>query len=219
MLDSFYRAYQADAFDEGNPCPVKFEKIQKYLLILLPAYQFYLIMQKDKSSIADVLPSLEIMLSKWAGMELYGEYNVLRNHLIAAFKHKFSYEIKSSIYSVAAFKYLQLLNISKFNIWYDRKDCLYIRKCANLNLLRIREFFDKKNVTQQQTTTQNSNVTNANDSDSNDSLAAFLKDDNHQSNSEIESEIKSTAIENEKTEFYQLIEENNLGTSSTIIFG
>jgi hypothetical protein len=89
-----------------------------------------LIMQKDKSSIADVLPSLEIMLSKWARMELYGEYNVLRNHLIAAFKHKFSYEIKSSIYSVAA-----LLNISKLNIWYDRKDCLYIRKSANLNLL------------------------------------------------------------------------------------
>ena len=87
-------------------------------------------MQKDKSSIADVLPSLEIMLSKWARMELYGEYNVLRNHLIAAFKHKFSYEIKSSIYSVAA-----LLNISKLNIWYDRKDCLYIRKSANLNLL------------------------------------------------------------------------------------
>jgi hypothetical protein len=135
MLESFYRAHKADAFDEGGP--VKFVKIQKCLLIFLPAYQFNLIMQKDKSSIADVLPSLEIMLSKWVRMELYGEYNVLRNHLIAAFKHKFSYEIKSSIYSVAA-----LLNISKLNIWYDRKDCLYIRKSANLNLLR--EFFVKK---------------------------------------------------------------------------
>jgi hypothetical protein len=90
-----------------------------------------------------------------------------------------------------------LLNISKLNIWHDRKDCLYIRKSANLNLLRIRE----KKETQQQITTQNPNFTNANDSDSNDSLAVFLKDDNYQSNSELESEIKSTTIENEKTEF------------------
>ena len=51
-------------------------------------------MQKYKLSIADVLPSLEIVLSIWARMELYGEYNELRKHLIAAFKFKFSYEIK-----------------------------------------------------------------------------------------------------------------------------
>jgi hypothetical protein len=79
-------------------------------------------------------------------------------------------------------------------------------------------FLLKKNETQQQTTTQNSNVKIANDSDSNYSLAAVLKDDNYQSNSELESEIKSTTIENEKTEFYQLIEEKNLGTSSTKSF-
>ena len=213
MLESFYRAHQASAFLEDNPCPVTYERIQKYLLILLPAYQFNLIMQKDKSSIADVLPSLEIMLSKWARMELYGEYNVLRNHLIAAFKHKFSYEINSSIYSVAA-----ILNISKLNIWYNRKDCLYIRKSAHSNLLKVRELFEKKKETLKENNYQNSNIANANDTDSNDSLAAFLKDDDYQSNSELESEIKSTTTENEKIEFYQVIEDKEFGTSSTKSF-
>ena len=73
-------------------------------------------MKKDKSSIADVLPSLQIMLSKWTRMDLYGEYHLLRNNLIAAFKHKFSYEIQSSIYAVAS-----LLNISKLKLWYNKK--------------------------------------------------------------------------------------------------
>jgi hypothetical protein len=96
-------------------------------------------MQKDKSSIAEVLPSLEKMLSKWTRMDLFGEYNVLRNNLIAAFKHKFSYEIKSNIYNVAS-----LLNISKLKLWYNRKDCLSIRQFAHLNLIQVRNLFDKK---------------------------------------------------------------------------
>ena len=34
MLESFYRAHQASAFLEDNPCPVTYERIQKYLLIV-----------------------------------------------------------------------------------------------------------------------------------------------------------------------------------------
>jgi hypothetical protein len=212
MLESFYRAYKANAFTEENSYPVTFTKIQKYLLILLPSYQFNLIMQKDKSSIADVLPLLDIMLSKWIRMDLFGEYNVLRNNLIAAFKHKFSYEIKSNIYNVAS-----LLNISKLKLWYNRKDCLSIRQSAHLNLIQVRNLFDKKKEIQEPHT-QTSNKENVNQSDSNDSLAGFLCDDNYQQNSEIESEIKTTIIENEKIEFYQIIENNDFGTTSTKTF-
>jgi hypothetical protein len=96
-------------------------------------------MQKDKSSIAEELPSLEIMLSKWTRMDLFGEYNVLRNNIISAFEHKFSYEIKSNIFNVAS-----LLNISKLKLWYNRKDCLSIRQSAHLYLIQVRNLFDIK---------------------------------------------------------------------------
>ena len=87
-------------------------------------------MQKDKSSFADVLLSLQIMLKKWSRMILSGEYDVLRNNLIASFKYKFDYELKSKYYSVAA-----LLNVSKLKIWYNRNYCSYIRQSANSNLI------------------------------------------------------------------------------------
>lgn len=121
-----------------------------------------------------------------------------------------NYEIKSDMYSVAA-----LLNVSKLNIWYKRKDCLYIRRSASLNLLKIREIFDK---TKEDTQHNNNTQDNSNNSDSDDSLAAFLKDDNYQENIELDSEVKLTHIDNEKIEFFNLIEEKNLQTSSTKIF-
>ena len=183
MLESFYRAYKAEVFNL-NPCPVTFEKIQSYLLILLPAYQLNLIMQKDKSSITDVLPSLKIMLTKWSRMILSGEYDVLRNNLIASFKYKFDYELKSKYYSVAA-----LLNVSKLKIWYNRNDCSYIRQSANSNLIEVRDFFDKKgNVDdpkKSQGTTPNIGI-----SSSSDSLAGFLEDDNYEENSTCKIELE-----------------------------
>ncbi len=86
----------------------------------------------------------------------FGEYNVLRNNLIEAFKHKFSYEIKSNIYNVAS-----LLNISKLKLWYNRKDCLIIRQSAHLNLIQVRNLFDKKKEIQEQNT-QTSNIESVN---------------------------------------------------------
>ena len=208
MLESFYRAHKAKAFPIDNPCPVSFEKIDKYLLILLPAYQFNLIMQKDKSSIADVLPSLEIMISKWSRMELAGEYKILVDNLIAAFRHKFSYEVKSDINAVAT-----LLNISKLKIWYKRPDCLYIKKTACTKILEVQTIFDK---TVQELPVSNANATNSLSSDSDDdSLAGFLEDDNYQVNDELNLEAKQMNLETEKIELIKLLDENKIDTTST----
>ena len=65
MIQSFHKAIIRKAFSVETPCPVSLEEIEIYLQILLPAYQFSLIMQKDSSSIDDVLPALTIMISKW----------------------------------------------------------------------------------------------------------------------------------------------------------
>ena len=65
---------------------------------------------------------------------------------------------------------------------------------------------------------RNSNSASLNQSDSNDSLAGFLRDDNYQENSELESEVKITLIENEKVAFSQMIEQNDFGTTSTKTF-
>ena len=92
MLDSFHRALKKQAFPPDAPCPVSLEVLELYLQILQPAFQFNLIMQKSKSSIADVLPALNIMLSKWNRMQVTGVYRQLCDNLIAAFKHKFKDE-------------------------------------------------------------------------------------------------------------------------------
>ena len=65
VLESHHKGYLRNIFSSDLPCPVSFQALEFYLQILLPAFQFNLIMQKTKSSIGDVLPTLMIMISKW----------------------------------------------------------------------------------------------------------------------------------------------------------
>ena len=64
LLDCFHKAYIRGLFTSEFKCPISLEEIEFYLQILLPAFQFNLIMQKTRSTIADVLPTLVIMISK-----------------------------------------------------------------------------------------------------------------------------------------------------------
>ena len=75
MLKSFHKTYLKDAFPTENPCPISFEVIETYLQILYPAYQFNLIMQKKISTLADVIPTLMIMFSKWKSIRLLVNIN------------------------------------------------------------------------------------------------------------------------------------------------
>jgi hypothetical protein len=42
--------------------------------ILFPAFQFSLLMQKNKSPIGDIIPTLTIMFSKWNRMAVTGRH-------------------------------------------------------------------------------------------------------------------------------------------------
>jgi len=105
MLQSFRRAYLNGVFSDEYQCPYALKEIETYLQILLPAYQFSLIMQKNFATISDVLPSLMIMLSKWERMILEDEDKQFCYYLIAAFKFKFQFELNSNICSGRAIQH------------------------------------------------------------------------------------------------------------------
>jgi hypothetical protein len=114
LLLSFKKTYDRNAFAEDNPCPISQAVVEKYLQILQPAYEFNLVMQRTKSTISDVIPSLKIMISKWKRMNVSGVYRNLCNLLISAFEYKFQYEVNSNVYHVAT-----VLDSSMLNNWYD----------------------------------------------------------------------------------------------------
>ena len=128
MLESFQKGYKKGIFSEEYSCPVKLVAIETYMQILLPAFQFNLAMQYSTYSICEVLPYLHIIMSKWERMTVKSQYQPLCRNLIKAFKHKFDYEINSSVYHVAA-----LFQVSKLKQWFNRADC------ADLRLKAIKE--------------------------------------------------------------------------------
>ena len=63
---------------------IELKELEIYLQILHPAYQFSLIMQKDKYSIADVLPTLKITKSKLNRLDVESDFKLLCNYICAA---------------------------------------------------------------------------------------------------------------------------------------
>ena len=174
MLASHHKGHLRKIYHDDYPCPVRFEAIEIYLQILLPAFTFNLIMQRTSSSIADVLPSLIIMMTRWSKIVVPEKYKKLCSNLIAAFKHKFKYELASPIYSVAT-----LLNVSELSGWFDGTDCKEIRRSAVDNMVKVAtEFLYKKNEildSQEVISSQASSV---------DSMNCFLRDDDCRGNNE-----------------------------------
>lgn len=89
LLDCFHRAHTRNVFNDTFKCPVSLAVIEMYLQILLPAFHFNLIMQKTTSTIANVLPALHMILSKWTRCAVTGSYKLLCNSLIKVFKFIF----------------------------------------------------------------------------------------------------------------------------------
>ena len=102
LLEAFQRAYIRNAFPAEKPCPVPLKTIEMYMQILMPAFKFSLLMQRTTSTIADVVPNVLMMLSKWNRMEVGGNCSLLCDSLTNAFKHKFNYELNSPVYAVAS---------------------------------------------------------------------------------------------------------------------
>ncbi|RMZ93523.1 hypothetical protein BpHYR1_019311 [Brachionus plicatilis] len=63
MLESFYKAYEKDAFSRDNPCQVSKNKILSYLKVLHPMYSISLMSQRTDWHIGDVIPSLIVLIN------------------------------------------------------------------------------------------------------------------------------------------------------------
>ncbi|CAF1131770.1 unnamed protein product [Brachionus calyciflorus] len=212
LLESFHKAIARNAFPPNDPCPVNLVNIETYLQILAPAFHFNLIMQKSKSTIADVLPTLIITISKWNRMELTGNYRKLADNLISAFKFKFRDEIKSSLYCVAS-----LLNISKLKIWIKRPDCADIKKNGLDNLTKIAKIYLEK----RQKKTLNSDDLNRTQTSTStmDSITAFEMDDDYLSETEVSKVIDNYELERQKIYFIKnVIDNSRLNANSTAKF-
>ncbi|CAF0789124.1 unnamed protein product [Brachionus calyciflorus] len=201
MLESFQKAILRDAFPRDKPCPVSLEIIETYLQILLPAFQMNLIIKKSKSTTADIFPTLNIILSKWNRMNVEGNYRVLCNNLISAFKHKFKDELNSSIYKVAS-----LLNISKLKTWIQRPDCSDFRSDGLRDLCLVAINFLK--VEKSKNSCSNFDTTLSSSSNC-DSISGMYKDDDYLSESETVSEINVLELEKEKLFFIKNVIDNN----------
>lgn len=77
MLKNYHKAILKDAFPTDEHCPVSLKTIESCLQILSPAFHSSLIMQKNKSTIADVLSVLFIMISRWSRMQINGIFRKL----------------------------------------------------------------------------------------------------------------------------------------------
>ena len=200
MLLSFHKAYLSNCFD-NSACPVSHEEIEIYMQILFPAFQFSLLMQKNKSPIGDIIPTLTIMFSKWNRMEVTGRHKKFCISLVNCFKKKFDYEINSDVYKVAS-----LLNTSKLYLWYQRSDCIDTFKSGSNSLVDVAHHFLIKNRLKP-STADNDKIKNIMDETNNDSLIGFLIDEDYENiNDETFMYTNMLELNKEKLEFMKLVE-------------
>jgi hypothetical protein len=69
-------------------------------------------MQRTQATIADVIPSLILLISNWKSMQLDGSASLLRDYLVAHFENKFKFELKSDVYMVAS-----IFDTSNLHYW------------------------------------------------------------------------------------------------------
>jgi hypothetical protein len=101
LLFSNQRAYHKGAFDEDIICPIGLDVIETYIQILLPAYYTTLGWEKNKSSIADVIPQVKLLENFWNKISVSDpKAKELCYFLIHFLRINFKYELESSYYKV-----------------------------------------------------------------------------------------------------------------------
>ena len=115
MLLCFYKAYEKKCF-ETVECPVSKAEIEFYLSLMLPAYRFTLLNQRNRVHIGDLVPSLHLLIMHY---EEVSKKDVKKKQfcdlLIKNIKKQFEHELNSVVYAAAS-----VLNVSKLYIWYHR---------------------------------------------------------------------------------------------------
>ena len=116
MLTSFYKAYKKGIFNENRLCPVSLAEIEFYIELLLPAYRFTLLHQRNKANIGEVIPSINLLIQKYEQLaKADSKKKPFCQSLINHVKKKFSFELDSNIYAVAAY-----LDVASIQTWCNK---------------------------------------------------------------------------------------------------
>lgn len=101
LLFSAKKAYERGAFNGDIKCPIKLDVIEMYIQVLMPAYLFTLGMEKNRSSIGDVIPAVLRLIHIWDKMEVNdAKVKELCFFLIHFTRIKYKYELESPVYQV-----------------------------------------------------------------------------------------------------------------------
>jgi len=140
MLNSVYKAYKQNLYDETNQLPFDIIEIETYIQILLPLYAFSNDLQNDMAHIGLVIPAvLSLIYENLDRMVLNDEnQNKFRNDLIKYLKIKFEFELPSKEYLVAS-----VLNVGYLDSWSKRS---FASKYFQAGLDSIYEILAKNNL-------------------------------------------------------------------------
>lgn len=99
MLEIIKKADDRNAITEEKKCPIN--TIDTYLQILAPAYRISVGFHKTSSSITDILPSVEVLLSIWNNLEIADGPKSLCKISRLTLLNKFENELGSEIHRVS----------------------------------------------------------------------------------------------------------------------
>jgi len=105
LLNSFYKAYKKNIFTDENKCPVTLAEIEFYIELLLPAYRFTLLYQRNAANIAEVVPTLQMLIKKYEQFAKDTKKRPFSEALIKHIKVKFEYEFET--YMIGVVDHLQ----------------------------------------------------------------------------------------------------------------
>jgi hypothetical protein len=107
MLETIKKAHSLElleSLDNSLKCPVSISIIKDYLKVLKPAYILNINLQRNTSSIAEVIPAISKIMNNWetivATTGISESIKNLCKLLIEQFKKRFHYEMKCDIYQV-----------------------------------------------------------------------------------------------------------------------
>ena len=146
MLEQIVKAEQKNLLDEIKdecPCPISLAVIKNYLAILKPAYFFNIGLQRQSTSIAEIIPSVTKCISEWDFIKekTSSSGKQLCELLISEFKTRFDYELKSHLYLVSFQKKCRvkrglMKHISLFSIYFFYYSCWKFNFCTVQKLIK-----------------------------------------------------------------------------------
>ena len=208
LLNSFYKAYKKNIFTDENKCPVTLAEIEFYIELLLPAYRFTLLHQRTAANIAEVVPTLQMLIKKYEQFAKDTKKRPFSEALIKHIKVKFEYEFESNIYAVAAY-----MDTTQLHDWSSRSFAVPLLLKAKNSL---QEIANEMLFTRSQPVTEAADLeTNSNSKESDQELFSnyFALDD---SDSDIPT-IKTNKLVKlkEEAERYHIMTQNPIKEKST----